>query len=357
MSIPPKGLDLARTFYAEVVRKIIAVPHTACLIGEGSEVLGYDTERSTDHEWGPRLQMFVDAGDVMPLRDRLEAALPSTHRDHPVRWFSLAAGTTTHHIEVDTTKSWLGHHLPTIPFDGPDTAAWLAVPQQHLLQLTAGEVFHDDLGQLTNLRQTFRWYPLDVWRWMIATQWHLIGNAEPLAARAFEAGDERGARVLIGRLCRLIMEMTFLQEQQYRPYDKWFGSGFAALSGSAAIGPLIDTALHERPSSRSDGPLQQALLQLGDRHNHLRITASVDPRITDFAVGTNDAVRPFPVLNTAAYIDATVDAITDPAVRELPRVGTIDQLTHADDTLINFTDWPAAIARAYRARLGADVDR
>lgn len=33
--------------------------HSACLIGNGSEVLGYDTTMSEDHDFGPRLLIFL----------------------------------------------------------------------------------------------------------------------------------------------------------------------------------------------------------------------------------------------------------------------------------------------------------
>lgn len=345
-----KGLELARSFYSEVIRPMVPVAHAACLIGEGSEVLGYDTQRSTDHEWGPRLQLLVTAADVDPISRLIEEALPDSHRGYPTRWFWLATGKVGHHVEVSTTEDWLATKLPTIPSD-PDVAAWLAAPQQHLLQLTAGAVFHDDLGLITRLRTTYRWYPSDVWRWMIACQWRLIANTESLIARIIETGDHRGARILIGRLCRLIMEMAFLQERRYRPYDKWFGHAFGELEAGRTLGPLLDLALAAPPAIRADGPLQQALVQLAERHNRLRLGEPVLPLITDFSVNINDAVRPYPVLNTGPIIDAAIATMTDPALRKLPRVGSIDQLTHADDQLINFTSWPGVIADAYRAML------
>lgn len=48
--------ELSGAFYAETVRPLLgACPHGAALLGWGSDVPGYDTERSTDHGWGPRL--------------------------------------------------------------------------------------------------------------------------------------------------------------------------------------------------------------------------------------------------------------------------------------------------------------
>lgn len=48
-----RGIELAALFYAEVVRPILMdIPHSAALLGEGSEVLGFDSVRSHDHAWG-----------------------------------------------------------------------------------------------------------------------------------------------------------------------------------------------------------------------------------------------------------------------------------------------------------------
>lgn len=62
------GLELSRRYYWEVVQPLLRrhfgdLPHTAARIGSGSEVLGFDTERSSDHEWGPRLQLSLGAQD------------------------------------------------------------------------------------------------------------------------------------------------------------------------------------------------------------------------------------------------------------------------------------------------------
>ena len=61
------GLELARQYYAEVVGPLLdqsfpGIPYSAALIGGGSDVLGFDSPRSTDHNWGPRLQVFLAPG-------------------------------------------------------------------------------------------------------------------------------------------------------------------------------------------------------------------------------------------------------------------------------------------------------
>src|SRR5687768_6896514 len=89
------GLDLAERFYADAVRPILDahfpdVMHSAALIGSGSEVLGFDTEMSSDHSWGPRVMLFLrEIAQADAIRETLAQSLPreflgySTHFEVP----------------------------------------------------------------------------------------------------------------------------------------------------------------------------------------------------------------------------------------------------------------------------------
>ena len=61
------GVELGRALYQEVVAsRLHGLRHSAARLGTGSDVLGYDTARSTDHDWGARLDVLVEAGDPEP---------------------------------------------------------------------------------------------------------------------------------------------------------------------------------------------------------------------------------------------------------------------------------------------------
>lgn len=62
------GLELSRLFYWEAVRPCLdeylpGLPHAAALIGPGSEVLGFDTPMSQDHNWFPNVLLFLREQD------------------------------------------------------------------------------------------------------------------------------------------------------------------------------------------------------------------------------------------------------------------------------------------------------
>jgi hypothetical protein len=350
MTTGRQGLALSQAFYEDLVRDIVRAPHAAGLLGEGSEVLGYDDERSRDHAWGPRVTLFVEAADVPAVSAAMEERLPETYDGWPVRFYSWQSESTRHHVDVVTLDDWLPAQLKLDPRHGVPLLAWLTMPQQHLLQVTAGGVWHDDSGVLTAVRQQLAWYPSDVWMWLMASQWRLVGTLEPQLGRMAELDDDRGARVACAQLAQLLMRLCFLQERRYWPYPKWFGTAFAGLDAATDIGPLIDSLL------AADGHLDRERARLevttavAARHNSLRMTPedlSASPR--PFEVGINGAVRPYEVLDAGRFERACRDEIEDPGLRALLPIGSIDQLTHADDALINFTSWPQQLTALYAA--------
>ena len=260
------SLRLNEAFYREVVAPLVEpYPHAAALLGWGSDVLGFDTERSTDHGWGPRLQVFVAEADVDAVRARVDAGLPEIFRGLPVRfgWDEIAP---RHWVEVLPLGTWLTGHLGLDPRPGMATRDWLTVPQQLLLGVVRGAVYADPAGELAALRSNLRWYPRDVWLWMLAAQWRRIAQEEAFVGRASEVGDELGSRLLAGRLVRELMCLVFLLCREYRPYSKWFGSAFARLPGAAALRPALERAVAAADHAAREAALTEAYEAIASPH-------------------------------------------------------------------------------------------
>ena len=326
--MPPflSGLDLAASFYAEVVaRRIADVIHSAALIGTGSDVLGYDDVRSTDHGWGPRLQVFVAEPEVEPARRALDG-LPGEHRGWPTRIGSNREPFRVH-VDVWTVSSWFISRLGIDPRAGLSTLDWLAVPQQLLLETTAGRVFHDGLGELEPLRASLAWYPHDVWLWLLAAQWRRIGQEEAFVGRTADVGDDLGSRVVTARIARDVMRLCLLHEKTYAPYSKWLGSAFVRLPTAADVEPALAAALRAETYAARESALVTAYEAVARRHNRLGVTRTEEPAARLF----HD--RPFRVIGGDRFAAACTDAITDDQLRALPLVGAVDQWVDSTDVL------------------------
>jgi hypothetical protein len=223
------GVELARAFYEEAVAPLLGdTRHSAALLGTGSDILGFDTARSTDHGWGPRLKVFVEAEDVSRTEGAVETGLPDGFRGWPTR-FGWDEVPVSHHVEVVQFGEWLEARLGFDPRQGVSVRDWLTTPQQLLLEVTRGAVFHDGLGELGPVRAALDWYPDEVWLWLTACQWRRIDQEEAFVGRTAEVGDELGSRVIAARLVRELMRLCFLFERRYAPYSKWLGSAFRGL--------------------------------------------------------------------------------------------------------------------------------
>ena len=318
------GVELARGFYADVVAPLLGdVRHSAALLGYGSDVLGYDTERSTDHGWGPRLQVFVEEDDPA-IEQGLDARLPERYRGWPVR-FGWNAVPVSHHVVVTQLGEWLVDWLGFDPRAGMTYADWLATPQQLLLQVTAGGVFHDGLEELGPLREALRWYPDDVWVWLLACQWRRLDQEEPFVGRTAEVGDELGSRIVAARLARDIIRLCFLLERRYAPYSKWLGTAFRTLDAAAAVGPALEAALAASSFAAREEALTEAVEELARRHNALGITDEVEPTVRLFHG------RPFRVIGSGRFVDACLERVSDPWLRSLPPIGALDQFVDSTD--------------------------
>ena len=349
------GIELSRRFHGELVapwlgRAFPDLRHAAALIGAGSELLGFDDAMSRDHDWGPRLLLFVTEADFAAQAEAVvegfAAIAPADFLGRPLSLNRTRAGDPDgarrdprHGLEVHTLEAMLRRTL-ALNLDEPrDAVTWLGLSEQQLLVVTTGAVFHDDDGRLTALRERLSAFPRDVRLYKLACQWRRLSEEQAFVGRTGQRGDDLGSKVIAARLVRDAMRMGFLIEGRYAPYPKWFGAAFAQLPCAPDLTPLLERALAASDWKTREARLAEAYLTLANLHKARGLPGAFEPVVGPF----HD--RPFTVINADAIGAAIAAEIVDPEVRALPVIGSLDQVTDS-------TPLAQAPDRARRAMAG-----
>lgn len=343
------GLKLNEMFYREVVGPLMKknfpnLKYSAGVVGDGSDVLGLDTPMSTDHNWGPRMTIFLRKRDFKKYFPRIDKMLrtqlpyqykgfstnfvndPESYlRDRPV---IKKRGEINHLFSIHTIQSFLHHYLAFDRDREVKLEDWLTFPEQSLVEVTGGKIFYDGLGELIELRKKLSYYPHDIWLYAMRVQWGKINNELSFHARAGARGDEIGSRVLAAKMVNMIIHMAFLLERKYSPYSKWYTTAFQKLPISRKLKPMLMKIVTSPDWEVRQNNIALAHKVLAEKHNQLGITKPLSTDISDFYG------RGFAVLNPVPYIKELEKNIQDKKLRNMKYVlGKIDQFV--DHTKIN----------------------
>jgi hypothetical protein len=357
------GGELSRRFYWEAVRPLLdssfpSLPHAAAMIGPGSEVLGFDTEMSMDHDRYPNVMLFLREEDARlkePIKEMLAQRLPHLFLGFPVDSVPVPEEPRTHAMELRsegpvqhqvfpvTLRTFALRWLAWDADQSLEPADWLTFPSQVLRSLTAGAVHYDGTGELSAFRERLTWYPQDVWLYLLAAGWHRIAEAEHLMPRAGSVGDELGSAIIGSRLVRDVMGLCFLMEREYAPYPKWFGSAFLRLGCAAELAPILWRAQQAANWQAREAALAEAYECLARRHNRLGITDLLPETVSGFWG------RPFQVIHGDRFSSVICERIKDPTVQAIAEhglLGGIDQYSDSTELRSNIC-WRPALRRLY----------
>ncbi|MEI7848789.1 MAG: DUF4037 domain-containing protein [Chloroflexota bacterium] len=354
------ALELAEKYYHQLVRPLLdanfpGLPHAAALIGYGSEVLGFDTPMSMDHCWAPRMQLFLPVEQLelsAQVDDMLRKQLPTHFLGFPLgtraspegpAFFFMdddpKAGEVNHRVQIislpDFTRQEMGWDMceQLVPAD------WLSFSSQILRAMTAGRVFYDNHGQLTQLRRQLAYYPQQVWLYLLSSGWDRIGQEDALMQRAGFVEDELGSALMGSRLVRDIMSLCFLMEKQYAPYPKWFGTAFKKLTCAVQMSPVLWQVQVAATWQERAAALGAACELLVQKHNQLGLTQPMPEKVSSFHG------RPFMVIQAENISSAIVSTLTDPEVMRIAKKGLLGGLDQFSDNTILRSDpqWRQAL--------------
>ena len=224
------GLELSRAFYEQYgapmlheqfpeVEKLVAVG----LVGSGSECLGFDDLVSQDHDFEPGFCLLLpDEGTVDRraafLLERAYAKLPREFMGFR-RSTVAPVGGARHGVlrasDFFTEKVGAPDGMLTVD-------QWLKLPQQALLEATGGEIFRDDLGEVTAIRTALSRMPEDVRKKRLAGHLLLMAQAGQYNyRRCLKHRESAAAQLAVNEFVKSCIEAVFLLNRVYAPYYKW----------------------------------------------------------------------------------------------------------------------------------------
>lgn len=227
-SLPLKGLQLSKDFYEEFGIPMIEnkfskyVDKIAVgLVGHGSECFGFDDNFSKDHDFGAGFCIWLTNDVYNEIGEQLQLEydkLPTTYKGITK---VNASQLCDRRVGVFKISDFYGSILNS---DVPKTSSdWLKINEVTLSQATNGEVFRDDLGEFTKIREVLtKHYPNSVLTQKIADKVHLVSQTGQYNfGRAIGRGDFVTARMILSEFISNTIDLVFLLNKEYVLFYKW----------------------------------------------------------------------------------------------------------------------------------------
>lgn len=262
-----QGLELARRYYEEFGRAMIAehFPYyegriAVGLAGSGSDCLGFDDDVSADHDSGAGFCLWLTDDDYENIGFRLAreySKLPAEFMGVPK---GRANSYGSSHFGV---KSISGFYTPFTGRAGaPETnAEWLYTPEFSLAAAVSGEVFRDDLGEFTAVRERIKnGMPEDVRLKKMAARVIAAAQSGQYNYPRCLAHGETGAAVLAAaEFVRNTASLIYLINRRYAPFYKWLLRGMRGLEQLSHLERELSFILTEGNSTEQKRAKSEAI--------------------------------------------------------------------------------------------------
>ena len=126
------------------------------------------------------------------------------------------------------------------------TPSGSSAPEEDIIHIINGEVWLDDLGRFSHIRTVLQGYYPEPVRLRRIAHWcrYFSGMGSYALKRAILRDNEYYATIVFSRAVRWAVQLAFMLEKQYYPYDKWTYAFFQRLPRlHAPLSPLVDEAV------------------------------------------------------------------------------------------------------------------
>ncbi len=232
-----KGLEISRRYYEEILRPAVEkylpfhVEKMAFgLVGDGSECYGFDDEISRDHDFGPRVMIWLTSSAYFAFGIKLQEFIYKL----PKKFLGFdGVNTSQYGKDRDGVFEINNFYKKFTGLDHPPSTIheWRLIPEVNLSLATNGEVFCDPAGKFTEYRNVLLdGYPEDLRLKMMAARCMKIAQSGQYNyARSIKRKEFVAAQMALAEFTDSAISMIYLMNRRYKPFYKWMHRGLRDL--------------------------------------------------------------------------------------------------------------------------------
>ncbi len=246
------GLELARGFYEQFGKPMLEagfsdlLPYLAIgFVGSGSEHYGFDDEVSRDHDFEPGFCIFLPGEDVIDRRrafqlERAYAKLPKEFGGVSRLPISPVGGNRNGIFRTaEFYQNAVGSSDGTLSIH-----QWLCLPDYALAEAVNGEVFCDEYGEFTRIRDSLARMPEDMKCKRLAGNLLLMAQSGQYNfVRCLRHGEPEAAQLACNVFVSASLKVIFLLHDRYMPYYKWCFRALRSLDSEADLADKLSFLL------------------------------------------------------------------------------------------------------------------
>ena len=312
------GLEIARGYYEEFGKPMLEtefpdlMPFLAAgFTGSGSEHYGYDDEISRDHDFEPGFCIFLPGEDAVDRRrafqlERAYAKLPKEYAGIKRQPMSPVGGNRNGVIRTgDFYLKSIGSAK-----GGLTAAQWLSLPDYALAEAVNGEVFFDNYGEFSGIREELLCMPTDIKLKRLAGNLLIMAQSGQYNfLRCMKHGEPEAAQLACTEFATAAMKTIFLLQDRYMPYYKWSFRALRELVCTEELSEKLSFLLlgdHRDPaaSGKKYAVIEEIAAEIITQLQERQLTGAICGDLEKHAYSVNDRIADSTVRNMNILIAA-----------------------------------------------------
>lgn len=225
-----KGIEISKAYFEEYGRPMLEkdfsdiLPYLCVgMVGSGSDCYGFDDEISKDHDFEPGFCIFIPNEDAVDRRKEflLERAYAKLPKEFMGLKRSLVSPVGGRRNGVIRTEEFYTNKIGSA--DGKlSVLDWLTISESYLFEATNGEIFFDNYGEFSEIRNRIMNMPEDIRLKKLAGNMLLMAQSGQYNyGRCLSHGEKGAAQLAVIEFVNAAMKTVFLLNKKYMPYYKW----------------------------------------------------------------------------------------------------------------------------------------